>query len=100
MKIDDLKGVTDINRVIKNAIKYFNDPNIKIYVSTHKYKKFMIQRPDGKFVHFGDNRFIDYTKHLDEQKRTSYLNRAVNIRGFWRDDKYSPNNLAINLLWQ
>ncbi len=72
----------------------------KFATTTQKYKKFMIQRPDGKFVHFGDIRFIDYTKHLNEQKRINYLNRAVNIRGFWQDDKYSPNNLAINLLWQ
>jgi len=33
-------------------------------------------------------------------RREAYLNRANNIRGNWYQDKYSPNNLAIHLLWQ
>ncbi len=29
----------------------------------------------------------------------SYLTRANGIHGNWRQDKFSPNNLSINLLW-
>ena len=42
----------------------------------------------------------DVTKHRDEQRRENYLARAMKIKGNWAKDKYSPNSLAINLLWQ
>jgi len=35
-----------------------------------------------------------------DDKRRQYLARATNIKGIWRNDKISPNNLAINILWQ
>lgn len=31
--------------------------------------------------------------------RQKYLNRATKIKGNWEDNKISPNNLAINILW-
>ena len=52
-----------------------------------------------KKVHFGHIDYQDFTKHNDLKRREAYLNRAYNIRGKWLDNKYSPNNLAINLLW-
>ncbi len=33
----------------------------KLSVSTRKYKKFMLITPDNKKIHFGDNRYEDYT---------------------------------------
>jgi len=50
----------------------------------------------------------DYTKHLDLKRRRSYLARATNIKsarsvalgkGDWEKNIYSPNFLAIHLLW-
>ena len=41
----------------------------------------------------------DYTKHQDLKRLNNYLSRATKIKGNWKKDKYSPNNLAINLLW-
>ncbi len=40
-----------------------------------------------------------FTKHQDLNRLKNYLSRATKIKGNWRKDKYSPNNLAINLLW-
>jgi hypothetical protein len=60
----------------------------------------MIQKPDGKWVHFGDTNYEDYTYHQNETRRQNYLNRANNIKGNWANDPYSANNLSINLLWQ
>lgn len=34
-----------------------------------------------------------------KEKRRLYRARAENIKGDWADDKTSPNNLAINILW-
>jgi hypothetical protein len=33
------------------------------------------------------------------KKRKQYRARATKIRGDWKDDPQSPNNLAINILW-
>ena len=41
----------------------------------------------------------DWTFHKDNDRRNRYLARATKIKGNWRDNKYSPNNLSINLLW-
>jgi len=59
----------------------------------------MVQDPNGKWIHFGAMGYEDYTKHKDDKRRENYLNRASNIKGSWKQNKYSPNNLAINLLW-
>jgi hypothetical protein len=60
----------------------------------------MVLNPNtNKWVHFGAIPFTDYTKHKDKTRRQRYLNRANNIKGNWVNDKYSPNNLSIHLLW-
>lgn len=92
--------MSDICKVYRNFLKYKGDDDAEIYLSTAKNKKFAVITPEGKVVNFGQKGYTDYTKHQDEQRRQNYLNRAMKIRGDWRSDKYSPNNLAINILWQ
>jgi hypothetical protein len=94
-----LLKVSNPDRVQANLDKYFDKPT-NLYLSTKSTKKYMIQKPNGSFVHFGDINFQDYTKHLDEDRRARYLQRASNIPGDWYDDAYSSNNLAIFGLWQ
>ena len=99
-KYEQLLKVSNPKKVIENAIKYFNDPNIEINLSTVKNKKYMIINMDTmKKVHFGHIDYQDFTKHNDLKRREAYLNRAYNIRGKWMENKYSPNNLSIALLW-
>jgi hypothetical protein len=43
--------------------------------------------------------YEDFTKHKDEKRRENYLKRTANIRGKWKDDPYSKNNLSRCLLW-
>jgi hypothetical protein len=74
-------------------------PTAVLYPSTKKDKKYMIQRPDGKFIHFGQFDYEDYNHHLDEKRRENYLRRTSNMRGNWRDDPYSANNLSRRILW-
>jgi hypothetical protein len=62
-------------------------------------KYFIINPRTGKKVYFGQMGFEDFTKHKDADRRENYLRRSANIRGDWKNDKYSPNNLARNLLW-
>lgn len=69
-----------------------------LYVSTRKNKKYMLFN-GCKTVHFGQLPYEDYTKHRNKTRRQNYLTRATNIKGKWKTDPYSPNNLAIHLLW-
>jgi hypothetical protein len=84
----------------KNAVKYLGK-NVVLKPSTKKDKKFMVLNPDtNKFIHFGQLGFEDFTKHQDTKRQTSYLNRTANMKGDWKDDKYSANNLAREILWR
>ena len=85
--------------VLQNAKEYLGD-DVEIKPSTRKFKKYMVKKPDGKWSHFGDNRYDDFTQHRDKERQKNYLARAKNIKGNWKNDKYSPNNLSIHILWQ
>ena len=91
-----MNRVSDIRKVNQLSKLIYKKPVEK---STRENKKYMILNDDNKYVHFGDNRYEDYTIHNDLERRKRYLNRARNIKGNWKKDKYSANNLAINLLW-
>ena len=78
--------------------KYLDDKNAVLYKSTNKNKKYMIF-VNGHKVHFGQIGYEDFTKHNDEHRRQNYLKRTENIRGNWKDNKYSPNSLSRNVLW-
>jgi hypothetical protein len=85
----------------ENAIKYLGKDAL-LYISTRKDKKYMILNPNtGKMVHFGQLSppYQDFLKHQNEQRRQHYLKRSNLIKGNWRDNKYSPNNLSRNILW-
>ena len=89
-KVSDIKKVNKLSRMIYKKT---------VEPSTRKNKKYMIMNDDHNYIHFGDLRYEDYTKHQDLKRLNNYLIRATKIKGNWKKDKYSPNNLAINLLW-
>lgn len=98
-KYNQLITVSNPEIVYNNLQKYFGR-HTDLYISNRKNKKYMVINPyTNKNVHFGDIRFQDLTKHLNPIRRNSYLRRATNIRGNWKDDPYSSNNLAIWCLW-
>ena len=86
---------TEVYRLAK---KYLGK-TAKIGLSTKKEKKYMVTTPDGKIVHFGQMGYQDYTRHKDKKRRKNYLTRSRKIKGDWKKNKYSANNLAIHLLW-
>ena len=51
---------------------------------------------DNKLVHFGDQRYEDYTKHKDNTRRDNFKKR--NIKWGYAP-KYSPAWLSFWLLW-
>jgi hypothetical protein len=84
--------------VYRRAKKYLGK-TAKIGLSTKKEKKYMVTTPNGRVVHFGQMGYEDYTKHQNKTRRKNYLNRSSKIRGDWKNDKYSANNLSRILLW-
>ena len=88
-----------MNQVLKNAKSYLGN-DVIILPSTRKNKKFMIMNPDNKYVHFGDKRYEDFTQHKNKDRKQTYLKRSSNIKGNWKNNKYSPNNLSMNILWK
>ena len=79
--------------------KWLNQ-DVLLLVSPKKNKKYRVfDEKNEKFIDFGDIRFEDFTKHKDDNRRNRYLNRATNMKGDWKKNKFSPNNLSINGLW-
>lgn len=98
-KTDILYSVSNPIEAQEKAYKYLDSQAI-LYKSKAKNKKYSIINPTNyKIVNFGDIQYEDYTFSHNEMKRKSYLSRTVNIKGNWKSDPYSPNNLSRNILW-
>jgi len=73
--------------------------------------KLQITAPDGSVRRFGRQGYGDYMiwsqkeadglvpKGFADNKRRLYRARATKIKGDWSKDPYSPNSLAIAILW-
>lgn len=118
MKLADLVKVSDPDEVAKRFKAYRGKDKATIEPSPREDKKYMVRvaatlrshrsanaeldgvagATRGRAIHFGST-LPDYTKHGDEKRRQAYLTRSAGIKGDWRDDKWSANNLARALLW-
>lgn len=94
----DFPEILNLKNVAKMAQAEGYDSS-KIFPPTIKGKKLSYETPDGRIVNFGNDQYESYDAHMDPERRRRYLKRARNIKGDWRADPYSPNNLAIRLLW-
>ncbi len=102
-KSKDIKKWSNPTQVRRRAAIWLGK-NARVKLSTKRDKKYMVQEQNpstkrSKWVHFGQMGYEDYTKHHDTKRRKNYLQRSTNIRGNWKTNKYSPNNLSIHLLW-
>ena len=95
---DEIYFYSNPDQVIENARVYLGD-NVDIKRSNRKNKKYMVFDGD-KYVYFGAMGFQDFTKHRNPEIRNRYLKRALKIKGNWKGNKYSPNNLSIHILWE
>jgi len=97
-KTDDIWDYSNPKEAQKKAFKYLGKDAI-IYRSDKKDKKFMIQDDNGKWIHFGQMGYEDYLHHKDYERMLRYRSRATNMKGEWKSNPYSANNLSINILW-
>ena len=99
-RFNQLLTVSNPTLVKKNLKKYFPTDTPDLFISNRKNKKYQILNHEtNKFVHFGSLSYEDFTKHQNKERQKAYIIRASNIKGDWRSDKYSPNNLSLYLLW-
>jgi len=90
---------SDPKQAQKMAHRYLGK-TAKLYPSTNRHKKYDIYDPiHGHWVHFGQMGYEDYTKHKDRSRRKNYLTRSAKIRGNWKRNPYSANNLSRRILW-
>jgi hypothetical protein len=83
----------------KRALAYLGK-TAKLYPASRSGKKYKIWDPRMKnWVNFGQLGYEDYTKHHNLKRRRNYLNRSRRIRGAWKANPYSPNNLSMHILW-
>jgi hypothetical protein len=83
----------------KMAYKYLGK-TAKLYPARNPEKKYSIYDPKhDKWVSFGQLGYEDYTKHKNKTRRKSYLTRTAKMRGDWKRNRYSANNLSRNVLW-
>jgi hypothetical protein len=81
------------------AYKYLGK-TAKLYPARNPAKKYSIYDPNNeKWINFGQIGYEDYTKHKDKTRRKNYLTRTKYMRGDWKGNKYSANNLSRNILW-
>jgi len=68
----------------------------KVFPSTRATKKYMVENPDGKMIHFGYFGMEDFSKHKDEERRRRFRQRNAK----WANaPKWSPSWLSYYLLW-
>ena len=70
--------------------------NIIIQKSNIPFKKFTAIINDKKTIHFGDNRYQDFTKHKDTERKKAYL--ARHKKDNFNNPLY-PSFYSTNLLW-
>ena len=87
-------------KIVYEKAKQYLGNNVSIKLSNKPVKKYMVLNSHtNKWVYFGQKGYEDFTKHQDLNRRKNYLRRTENMRGNWRDNKYSANNLSRNILW-
>ena len=86
----------------------FNVKFLGISPSTRKNKKYAasfqigginnteLKEPVIKKVHFGDNRYEDFTQHKDEERKKRYKTRHKNDN---LENPLSPGALSMFILW-
>jgi hypothetical protein len=83
-----------INSVIESLHKHYG--NIELFESTRKDKKFMVQNPSGKWVHFGQKGYQDWHSHKDPIRLQNFRKRNSK----WKNaEKWTPAHLSWYVLW-
>lgn len=100
----DVEDATGEPEYLKLAKQYAKKAGYKDYAQLKLATdgKHKLELRGVKFGSINNNDYIIYRQHfpsIADQKRRQYLARACKIKGDWAKSRYSPNSLAINILW-
>lgn len=83
-----------MSRVLAAARRHGISPR-DVRPSRRRYKKLQVRDPrTGRWVHFGDTRYSDWTIHRNSRRRAAFHRRHSR-----RYRRHSPGDLAKKLLW-
>ena len=91
----DLSNKDYLNSVLNSLHKFYGE-DVDLYFSSKKDKKFMVQDPNGKWIHFGQKGFQDWHSHKDPIRRERFRNRN---KKWANSEKWTPAHLAYYVLW-
>lgn len=116
LKAIGMSGHSFINLFHNEPLEYLR--RAKIIAKKQGYNPKLLSlsnKPNKKLnynnVHFGASNYNDFiiysdmakkgliTKEQADKHRQNYLSRATKIKGDWKENIESPNNLAIRILW-
>lgn len=84
--------------IVAQLVAHYLGKDTPLKISTRKDKKYMVQSPEGKWIHFGQMNppMADFTRHQDEARRERF--RIRNAR--WaRAPKWSSAWMSYFILW-
>ena len=94
-KSNKIWDVSNPNISQSKANKYFGE-KVNLYLADDNKHKYKIFDPNiNKWIKFGSINFSDYTHHKNIDRMKRYRARAERIKGDWKNNQYSPNNLSI-----
>jgi len=102
VKTSKFNVIWDVSNPTKAQEKAFDylGPDAKLYLANDGVHKYQIyNRKSNRWVKFGSIDYQDLTFHNDLKRRENYIKRASNIKGNWKSNPYSANNLSIKILW-
>jgi hypothetical protein len=88
-----MSELSNINEVQKQANKYGVG---KVFPSSRKNKKYMVQSPKDGMIHFGLAGAADFTGHKNEDRRQRFRQRN---KKWATAARWSPAWLSYYLLW-
>lgn len=71
---------------------------VRIRRSTRKHKKYMADT-GACIVHFGDDRYSDYTKHKDPRRKSHYIKRHKKRERWGKSGLCTAGFWSRHLLW-
>lgn len=90
----DICKYSSPQKAIKNLQKYYGTD--ALYISSRSDKKYMVQDPRGRWIHFGQMGYQDFTKHKDKGRRKLFQQRNHN----WQyAHPFTPAHLSWYILW-
>ena len=94
-KEEEMEKYSNPDIVREMADKYLG-PDVPIHYSTRKDKKYMVQNPEGKWIHFGQMGYEDFTRHRNLRRRDAFRTRN---KKWATSQKWTPAWLSYWLLW-